>query len=208
KAEDLLAYEAGYRAQLSESATIDVAAFYNDYNDITSAEPGVPFIGTLRDQDTPAFIIPLSFQNELKVESYGVEVAAEFRLFDWWRLIAGYSYIDLNAKLGNSLDESEAKNIESSTPNNTASLRSAFDFTEDITFDAILRYVDHISEEFADKYMEMDARLAWQATESVELAIVGRNLLHDEHKEFESQVLRPVSTEIDRSVFGTVTVTF
>ena len=36
--EQLLAYEIGYRARPAETLTVDVAAYYNDYDDLRTAE--------------------------------------------------------------------------------------------------------------------------------------------------------------------------
>ena len=208
KAEDLLAYEMGYRSRVTDTATVDIAVFYNDYNDITSAEPRVPFVGSLRDQDSPALIIPLSLENRISAQSYGVEMAVEIRPYEWWKLVSTYSFISLNADVNDSLDISKVLSIEEDTPQSTATLRSYLDFPYDISFDTVFRYTDSLSALSVNDYLELDARLAWQASEDVEVALVGKNLLNDEHKEFESQVLSPFSTEIERSVFGTVTVSF
>ena len=48
-------------------------------------------------------------------------------------------------------------------------------------------------------------RLAWQASEQLELALVGQNLLHDHHVEFGTPEARG---EIERSVYGKVTWQF
>ena len=56
--------------------------------------------------------------------------------------------------------------------------------------------------------MELDARLAWRPTEDLELAIVGRNLLHDEHQEFAPTFVNHVPTAVEREVYGKVTWRF
>ena len=56
-------------------------------------------------------------------------------------------------------------------------------------------------------YAEMEVRLAWHATKSLELSIVGQNLLHDQHAEagFAGPSLQPPTQEqIVRSVFGKI----
>ena len=50
-----------------------------------------------------------------------------------------------------------------------------------------------------DSYSELDLRLAWQASEQLELSLVGQNLLHDHHLEFGTPATRG---EIERGVYG------
>jgi hypothetical protein len=47
-------------------------------------------------------------------------------------------------------------------------------------------------------------RLAWQVLESVEVALVGQNLLHDHHLEFPTAV----NGEVERSVYGRVALRY
>jgi iron complex outermembrane receptor protein len=55
------------------------------------------------------------------------------------------------------------------------------------------------SGEGIDAYSELDVRLAWRASEQVELSLVGQNLLHDHHLEFGTPQTRG---EIERGVYG------
>jgi len=45
RAEDLIAYEIGYRVQATSSFSADIAAFNNNYTNLRTAEPGTPFCG-------------------------------------------------------------------------------------------------------------------------------------------------------------------
>jgi len=48
-------------------------------------------------------------------------------------------------------------------------------------------------------YAELDVRLAWLVGNGLELALAGRNLLHDQHAEYGEAATR---SEIERSVYG------
>ena len=48
------------------------------------------------------------------------------------------------------------------------------------------------------EYYELSARLAWQLTPKLGLALKGFNLLHDRHREYPA----PVGKEIERSFFA------
>jgi len=53
-------------------------------------------------------------------------------------------------------------------------------------------------------YTELDLRLAWRPVKTVELAIIGRNLLHKQHQEFISEILDMPPMLVQRSIFGQV----
>ena len=93
RSEEVLALEAGWRAQPHRKFSVDVATFYNIYDRLRTSEtvsvasdpslPGAPLRATSR------------LANEAFGESYGVEIAATYQLLEWWRLSAAYSFLEL-----------------------------------------------------------------------------------------------------------------
>jgi iron complex outermembrane receptor protein len=73
-------------------------------------------------------------------------------------------------------------------------------------FDAALRWVDtlHINSGSmpgtVPAYFELNTRLAWHASERLELSLVGQNLLHNRHPEYGYP--DPMRVEIQRSAYG------
>jgi len=198
--ENVIAYELGYRAQLTRKASTSISAFYNDYSDVRSLS------------FTPGTIVPLFFANNLEGETYGVEITADYQVLDWWRLHAGYDLLKehIHVKSGQT-DINNGLN-ETSDPQNQFSLRSSMDLPKNVEFDAGLRWVDTLHNNngtttgTVPSYFELDARLAWHPTKRLEFAIVGQNILHDHHPEYGF----PSSNreEIARSVYGKVTFGF
>src|SRR5581483_11461618 len=93
KPEKVIAYEAGYRMQPTERFFVDLAAFYNHYDDLLSADVGTPFV------EAPGLlIIPFQFNNRFKAAVYGAELATEWRWLDWWRWRFSYSRLHINLK--------------------------------------------------------------------------------------------------------------
>jgi iron complex outermembrane receptor protein len=68
------------------------------------------------------------------------------------------------------------------------------DLPSGVTLDADLRYVSKLPEPRTPSYVELGGRLAWPVTDNAEIALVGRNLLHDRHPEY------PQGNEIPRAV--------
>jgi len=56
------------------------------------------------------------------------------------------------------------------------------------------RYVGRLHHTRARRYVEADVRLAWLSGAGMEVALVGRNLLHREHAEY-------AGSSIERDVF-------
>ncbi|WP_179137418.1 hypothetical protein, partial [Candidatus Entotheonella palauensis] len=64
-----------------------------------------------------------------------------------------------------------------------------------------------ILKKFSGYYVTLDIRLAWQPLESLELALVGQNLLERRHGEFRQEIF-PFQTEVERGVYGTLSWRF
>ncbi|MCP4353753.1 MAG: TonB-dependent receptor [Desulfobacterales bacterium] len=179
--EKLLAYEAGYRMEPTNSLFLDITAFYNNYDnlivsshreDILKAEPFLHYM------------IPFYSSNSMRGESWGCELAADWQAAPLWRLRGTYSY--LKTRLVQIFtDQYIIKNFgEKSNPSHQFSLRSSLDITKQLKFDLWFRYVDNLSENNIKSYTTLDARVAWNPFENLELSLVGQNLLERFHKEF------------------------
>ena len=185
--EKVVAYEAGYRAQLGPKTIASLSLFYNDYSDLrsTTATPTTP---------TYPVPFPVVFANNLEGETHGFELSANHQLTDWWRLHAGYTLLREHIRVrAGQVDATGATN-ETADPEQQWSLRSAMDLTHGWELDGALRWVDSLTINNSPtsgpvtgtvpSYYEFDARLAWRPTPGLELALVGQNLLHDHHTEY------------------------
>jgi iron complex outermembrane receptor protein len=199
--EELVAYEAGYRIQVDPQLTFDLAAFYNNYDDLRGARLGSPFLEL--SPLPPHLVVPALGDNVLEGQTYGFEVVADWRPRAWWRLQGTYSLlqVELHSKSGAA---PMAEIEEGYSPQQQAALHSYVDLSETVTFDTSLRFVDQLSTLGVPSYLTLDARLGWRAAPGLEVALVGRNLLDDAHPEFGSETLASSPTEAERSAFVTV----
>ena len=220
RSEDVIAYEIGYRAQPAARFSLDVAAFYNDYKNLRIGVFGSPIPGP-----DGSLILPLTFDNRLKGETYGTELAADWYPTDRWRLYGAYTFLEMKLHADRSLPPeviTAAESNQGHTPQHQVYLQSSFDVGHSVEFDLMGRYVSRLTgfnpgnipefPDVIDAYVSMDARLAWQPLKNLELSVVGQNLLDNHHPEFSSspqgQVLRNPLAEIRRSVYGRVKWTF
>lgn len=206
--ETMIAYEFGYRAQLTSNLSLSLSTFYNDYSNLrsTTATPTSAFY---------PFPFPIYFQNNLEGETHGFELSATYQLLDWWRLHSGYNLLleHIRVKPG-AVDTTDATN-ETADPKGQFSLRSSMDLPHQLEWTAAVRWVDalHIDNGptggpavgIVPAYFELDSRLAWRPVPRLQLSLVGQNLLHDHHPEYGyPSPTPPMRDEIVRSVYGKI----
>ena len=208
KSEKLIAYEVGYRTQIHDALAFDLTAFLNDYSRLRTTPASANFI-TANNSGDPALFYQLNYEagNTMEGNTYGFELVADAKPLDWWRLQLAYTYLRLDLQeTGQGLFASE--DAEGESPRNQVSLRSMMNLRSDITLDTWLRYVDNLPTYGIDNYVALDARVAWQVNPTVELSLVGQNLLDNAQPEFGYLFINTIPSEIERSVYAQVRMTF
>jgi iron complex outermembrane recepter protein len=199
-AENLLAFELGYRAQPLARTSIDIAGYYNVYHDLRSLEPRAPLVNF----PAPGQVtVPLIAENRLDARGYGVEVSGVWSVTDWWRLDAGYTLMLLDIQRGHS-DDPTAQGQEDDTPANQFHLGSRLDLPSNFELDTAVYWVERVSNQHVDDYARLDARLGWHPLPQLELSLVGQNLAQDDHDEF-GPSFTALPTSVPRSFYGKVT---
>ena len=84
-------------------------------------------------------------------------------------------------------------------------LRSLFDLSAKWECDASLRYVARIGSQSLPGYTEADLRLGWRPTPAWEISLLGQNLLHSQHPEFNTPGTR---RELQRTIYGKISWRF
>ena len=192
--ENVLAYEAGWRGRFGSTFDAAVSLFYNEYDDVRSTT------------FNPVTLFPLTFENDLEGETHGIELRGTWQARDWWRLHAGYALLREELRIEPGGTDINAALNETSDPEHRISLRSSMDLPQRFMLDWMARWVserpghDGPTPGELDAYAELDARLAWQASDRLELALIGQNLLHDQHGEYGFPTA--VRAEIQRSVWA------
>ena len=199
ESETVIAYEAGYRAQFGRHVSGSLSAFYNDYNNLRSLNL------------TGGTSLPLLFENNLEGDTYGFELSADYQIFDWWRLHAGYDFLKEDIRVKSGQTDLSHGLAETADPQNQVFLRSSMDLPWRTELDANFRWIDTVHNAnlgatmpaTIPAYAEVDVRLGWHATKNLEISVVGQNLLQPQHPE--SGVPGPAQEQIVRGVFGKVT---
>ncbi|MDH3784717.1 MAG: hypothetical protein OEV00_05230, partial [Acidobacteriota bacterium] len=90
------------------------------------------------------------------------------------------------------------------SPDYQWSVRSSVDLPHDLDFDLFLRHVDELPTLGVERYTALDGRLAWRASPTVQIELVGRNLTDSDSVEFVTSFINTASTVPGRSVHATV----
>lgn len=202
KSEKLIAYEVGLRLHPIDALTFDASVYYHDYSYLQ----GVSYNGN-SDANNDTFIdtVNLSFNNKQKGSAKGLEVSAHWQPYIRWRLLAGYSFLDLNlTEAGSTTVETQ----EQESPKHQFQLRSYFDINHDMQFNTILYHVSNIKIRDAvikknqniPSYNRLDVNIAWQANKTIKLTSGINNMLQKQHAEFGS-VPFVNATEVERSIY-------
>jgi iron complex outermembrane receptor protein len=192
--EDLLAWEIGYRFNFRNRWSIDIAAFYNDYDNLRTLDP----------VSAPPTDVLLPFDNNMEGETHGLEFAAQWQVRPGWRLNLNYTFLDTRLHLQNGSTDDAAKGMEDASPDNKATVWSALDIGKDLQLDTTLRYEGDIKLNGVriDSYVELDMRLGWRVAPELELSLIGQNLLDSRHPEFMPDFINTQPTEVERSIYG------
>jgi iron complex outermembrane receptor protein len=139
-------------------------------------------------------------------EVYGAELAADWTPLKWWRLRAAYTFLEMQLHTSSGSSESSQVTPEGQSPHHQVSLRSLIDLPWHFELDAWLRCVDELPALGVGSYVTLYVRLGWKPVKSLELSIVGQNLLDSRHPEFALEVIDPtVRTEVERAIYGKIT---
>jgi iron complex outermembrane receptor protein len=194
--ETVVAYELGYRAQLGPRWSASLAAFYNEYDRVRSLRA------------TPITILPLYFANDLEGTTRGIEISADGKLCEGWRVHLGYSPLweDIKVKPGY-MDINQGRN-ETADPQQRFTLRTSLDLPRGVELDAALRRTStrelNSGQDIGriPAFWDMDLRLGWRPRAGLEVSLSGRHTLHAHQVEYGFPNSAQVA--IGRSVFGKI----
>jgi iron complex outermembrane receptor protein len=192
ESEQLTSFEVGYRSGLRGLVSLDATVFAHDYND-------------LRSQESPAAApLPIVVGNSLNGRSAGVELGLNVQPMTSWRTHMSYTYVETSITRDPDSRDVGGGLSEANDPHHLFSLRTSVDVGRQVEVDGFLRYVGALPNPAVPAFAELNARIAWQATPRLLLALVGQDLAHRQHPEFGADT--PFRLEFERSVRALVTL--
>jgi iron complex outermembrane receptor protein len=197
KSEDLIAYEIGYRVQASNSFSADIAAFYNSYSNLRTAEPGTPFL-----EGSPAptdVVVPFVAYNKMSGGTYGIEPFVDWKALPRWKLFGSYSFLHMNIhKNSDSLDPTPDL-PNGTSPEHQFYFRSSLELPKHIEQNLVVRHVTQLSSLNVPGYSSIDGGIRWTPAPGWEISFYGENWLNSRHTEFAPDFVNTLPTVVGRS---------
>jgi iron complex outermembrane receptor protein len=208
KDEGLVAYEAGYRTVITKRVSLDLAAYYNHYDNQITEEPETPFVET-RPQPTH-LVLPSIDENLSYGETHGAEVWLKFKVNERWTLDWSYDFERIHMhRMAGSHDFTSGPETEGSTPHQQARFQSAANLTRALMWNLSGDFTDRLPAQGVPSYTRVDTNLIWKIRDNVKVGIYGENLLRDRHLEFfDPGSSSTRSTLIRRSAYAKLTWQF
>jgi iron complex outermembrane recepter protein len=191
KSEKVLAYELGWRFQSPSQFNLSLATFYNIYDYLRTAEPGPPPLN-----------LPITIGNGLEGETYGAEISGTYQPLEWWRIRGGYTFIKKELSLKPASKDLNEGNAESNDPEHQFLIQSTMNLPSNIEWGFVVRHISELPDPRVASYWGLDSRVSWMPTKTIEISLVGQNLLNDRHVEFARS--SPTTRSMERGLYGKV----
>jgi iron complex outermembrane receptor protein len=206
KPEHLVALETGVRWQAKDNLSFDLAAHCHIYDDLRTVDAGTPYF----DPVNSVVVLPYAPGNQMHGVTWSGEAGVQWKPTGNSRIRASYSLFQPDLDQDNPSPGSQdiATSVDRS-PRHQAMLWGSVDLPGSVELDSRLRYVGELTASSIPSYWELDARVSWRPRSNLELALIGKGLLHAAHSEFgASQYGVSTVADIERSVFAQLTWRF
>ena len=205
QSEDLVAYEIGYRVQASNSFSADIAAFYNNYTNLRTAEPGAFFV-----EGSPApphGVVPLVAFNRMSGGTYGIEPFVDWKALSRWELVGSYSFLQMNIHKNSDSSDPTPDLPNGENPKHQFYFRSSLELPKHLQQNLIVRHVTQLSSLNVPAYSSLDGGIRWTPVPGWEFSFNGENWLNNRHTEFVPDFVNTLPTVVGRSFNVSVTWT-
>lgn len=186
ESEYVTAFEGGFRVDLAPKWNLDVAAYYNLYDDLNQPTviganpvfiPGVPFPVSI-DAD-------VQFQSRGDADTWGVEAVLKGEIAPWWQAQISYSHFNFENGIDPTTGASFAAFLAlEGSPEHQAALINNFQIGSSVALNTQLRYVDSLLGGQVPSYVAGDVRVRYEAPNGLDISLLGENLFDDRRLEF------------------------
>jgi iron complex outermembrane receptor protein len=203
KSEKTDALEFGYRHRYGQDLSVDATAFTH-----RNTDGRVPQAGNLTPTPYGYLLLPNNTIYAERSRVSGLELALFAQMTPTWRLQPSYTWMTTREYgLGDAASNGSAESGMQRLPHHQLSLRSQHNLPHGQQLDFWLRYRSKTHLEAATASLDMpnstdlDIRYAWKASRSLEISLVGQNLLHHRTVGYLSDQLPSVPVETGRGAY-------
>ncbi len=207
--EVLYAFETGYRFQVLEVLSFDLALFYNDYDDLQSFDEPPPIPEA--EPAPPHLLSALVMARKADGYTSGGEALVEWQVMPSWKLSSSYSYISTHiSPKSSSTDTSDADRWRD-VPKHQLRVGSTLNLPYRMEFDTQVYAMGNVADKVDNSvgsYTRVDLRLGWkpEALKGLDLSIGVKNLTDQHHVETVSTGFN--TTEMERAYWLRATLDF
>src|SRR5207248_3129278 len=120
----------------------------------------------------PHLIFPEKTSEKIDADTYGAEVAANWRVSDTWRLTASHTFTIIDAHpVGSSTDQASIRSTQGQVPRNQAQFHSYLDLTRNLHLDTSLYFVDQLTNPSVPAYLRGDVAVSWDVNSHAQLTV-------------------------------------
>jgi len=181
--ETAIDYEIGYRAQLSNAASLTVTLFRTDYDRLRSLHP------------QPGGAV---FANGLEGSNTGVEAWGTWRVLPNWQLFGGITALRERWRVKPGKVDVVGVPSLGNDPATQWNFRSSWDPLPQFGIDLMARRIAALPNPVVPAYTAVGARMVWRQSSRLEFSLTGQNLTDPRHAEWGPSTNR---AEMQRSVF-------
>jgi iron complex outermembrane receptor protein len=200
RSEKLAAHEVGYRYQPTRRLWFDLAAYRNNYHDLSVLGTGDMFF-----EATPAphLVSPLYFENSGRGHIYGAEIAAQYQATSAILIKGNYSALRMH--LVGEDPTITMGDLAQQNPRQQGYIGSTLKLPHDVEVSSHVYMVGALPSFDVPAYTRIDLNTAWQPKSGIRVTVVGQNLLGSR---MEFGAIPSPPTEVRRSVHAELTVGF
>ena len=205
EAEDLLAFELGFRKKWGGHTVLDITGYAHKYNGLFEVVTAPPEL-RLAPVGPGGALVPFEINQKLliangdKGEIIGFEGALQLSPTGWWALKLAGDVKKLNFPKIGALDSNLNALFLGDSPRYQVSVRSDFDITSRVNATLFAKRVGGLTQSNTDGYTDLDIRLGYRVSSHLELNVLGENLARGSRREFPSELYPAPFGFIERKV--------
>ena len=151
--EQLDALDLGWRYRLNATASLDLSAFYYQYEKLRGTALTPPTLVS-----PPGYLlVQTQGDNANSAITHGLEASFDWQPQQGWRMQANYSWLNSNVHTADLAGQLTSDYTDTS-PTHQVSLRSSLDLSAALRWDAWLRYVSRIDKYAIPQFTTLDMR--------------------------------------------------
>jgi iron complex outermembrane receptor protein len=181
KPERVTSYETGYRFVPTTRLSLDVASFYNVYDDLPTIEAQESFFTAA---PIAGVMTPLLRANRARGRVAGAEVTAFWTVSDMLQLSGNYTRLFMRLHADPESNDEDAEAFQDKNAKNLFYVRAYTDLPHRVDLTMEMRYVGAIPGEGVAGYAEANIHLARTLRQGLRLSLTGDNLFHARHAEW------------------------